>query len=66
MLQRETEKLRNDIEKMRSEVCFIYYNAIGFNNWYDIFLMLSNAHWNRYEIDKVIAGQCLDLNLERG
>ncbi|KAI7736618.1 hypothetical protein M8C21_025703 [Ambrosia artemisiifolia] len=40
LLQRETEKLRNDIEKMRSEL--------------------------RYEIDKVTAGQRLDLNLERG
>ncbi|KAK6240850.1 hypothetical protein SCA6_006239 [Theobroma cacao] len=40
MLQRETEKLRGDIEKMRSEL--------------------------RYEIDKVTAGQRLDLNLERG
>uniref|UniRef100_A0A2N9FPM0 DUF1640 domain-containing protein n=1 Tax=Fagus sylvatica TaxID=28930 RepID=A0A2N9FPM0_FAGSY len=40
MLQRETEKLRSDIEKMRSEL--------------------------RYEIDKVTAGQRLDLNLERG
>ncbi|KAL5706614.1 hypothetical protein ACHQM5_024759 [Ranunculus cassubicifolius] len=39
-LQRETEKLQNDIEKMRSEL--------------------------RYEIDKVTAGQRLDLNLERG
>ncbi|KAL2323453.1 hypothetical protein Fmac_027832 [Flemingia macrophylla] len=41
LLQRETtEKLRGDIEKMRSEL--------------------------RYEIDKVTAGQLLDLNLERG
>ncbi|XP_016432788.1 protein FMP32, mitochondrial [Nicotiana tabacum] len=40
LLQRETEKLRNDIEKMRSEL--------------------------RYEIDKLTAGQRLDLNLERG
>ncbi|ERM96333.1 hypothetical protein AMTRI_Chr09g35210 [Amborella trichopoda] len=40
LLQRETEKLRTDIEKMRSEL--------------------------RYEIDKVTAGQRLDLNLERG
>lgn len=40
LLQRETEKLRGDIEKMRSEL--------------------------RYEIDKVTAGQRLDLNLERG
>ncbi|CAL5205651.1 unnamed protein product [Lathyrus oleraceus] len=40
LLQRETEKLRNDIDKMRSEL--------------------------RYEIDKVTAGQRLDLNLERG
>ncbi|KAF5951470.1 hypothetical protein HYC85_009414 [Camellia sinensis] len=40
LLQRETEKLRSDIEKMRSEL--------------------------RYEIDKVTAGQRLDLNLERG
>ncbi|XP_047152979.1 protein FMP32, mitochondrial-like [Vigna umbellata] len=40
LLQRETEKLRGDIEKMRSEM--------------------------RYEIDKVTAGQRLDLNLERG
>ncbi|XP_048431189.1 uncharacterized protein LOC103938036 [Pyrus x bretschneideri] len=40
LLQHETEKLRNDIEKMRSEL--------------------------RYEIDKVTAGQRLDLNLERG
>lgn len=39
-LLRETEKLHNDIEKMRSEL--------------------------RYEIDKVTAGQRLDLNLERG
>ncbi|CAL9757322.1 unnamed protein product [Musa acuminata subsp. burmannicoides] len=39
LLQRETEKLRVDIEKMRSEL--------------------------RYEIDKVTAGQRLDLNLER-
>ncbi|GAB4837845.1 hypothetical protein Ancab_027371 [Ancistrocladus abbreviatus] len=40
LLQRETEKLQGDIEKLRSEV--------------------------RYEIDKVTAGQRLDLNLERG
>ncbi|RVX16787.1 Protein FMP32, mitochondrial [Vitis vinifera] len=40
LLQHETEKLRSDIEKMRSEL--------------------------RYEIDKVTAGQRLDLNLERG
>lgn len=40
LLQRETEKLRTDIEKIRSEL--------------------------RYEIDKVTAGQRLDLNLERG
>ncbi|XP_058098710.1 protein FMP32, mitochondrial-like [Magnolia sinica] len=40
VLQRETEKLRTDIERMRSEL--------------------------RYEIDKVTAGQRLDLNLERG
>ncbi|XP_021908244.1 protein FMP32, mitochondrial [Carica papaya] len=40
LLQHETEKLRNDIDKMRSEL--------------------------RYEIDKVTAGQRLDLNLERG
>ncbi|KAJ7953081.1 Protein FMP32 mitochondrial [Quillaja saponaria] len=40
LLQHETEKLRNDIDKMRSEL--------------------------RYEIDKVNAGQRLDLNLERG
>ncbi|KAK8626777.1 hypothetical protein V6N13_134409 [Hibiscus sabdariffa] len=44
MLQRETEKLRGDIEKMRSE--------------------LRHVSW--YEIDKVTAGQRLDLNLERG
>ncbi|THG09859.1 hypothetical protein TEA_008678 [Camellia sinensis var. sinensis] len=37
---KRTEKLRSDIEKMRSEL--------------------------RYEIDKVTAGQRLDLNLERG
>ncbi|XP_042028425.1 protein FMP32, mitochondrial-like isoform X2 [Salvia splendens] len=40
MLQHEMEKIKNDIEKMRSEL--------------------------RYEIDKVTAGQRLDLNLERG
>lgn len=40
LLQRETEKLQSDIEKMRSEL--------------------------KYEIDKVTAGQRLDLNLERG
>ncbi|KAJ0971069.1 hypothetical protein J5N97_019028 [Dioscorea zingiberensis] len=40
LLQRETEKLRVDIEKMRAEL--------------------------RHEIDKVNAGQRLDLNLERG
>ncbi|KAL2469333.1 hypothetical protein Fot_50909 [Forsythia ovata] len=40
LLQREAEKLMNDIEKMRGEL--------------------------RYEIDKVTAGQRLDLNLERG
>lgn len=40
LLQRETEKLKGDIEKMRSEL--------------------------RYEVDKVTAGQRLDLNLERG
>nr|XP_018622008.1 coiled-coil domain-containing protein 90B, mitochondrial-like isoform X2 [Nicotiana tomentosiformis] len=40
LLQHETEKLRNDIEKVRSEL--------------------------RYEIDKLTAGQRLDLNLERG
>ncbi|PIN26858.1 putative membrane protein [Handroanthus impetiginosus] len=40
LLQHETEKLKSDIDKMRSEL--------------------------RYEIDKVTAGQRLDLNLERG
>ncbi|EPS65794.1 hypothetical protein M569_08983, partial [Genlisea aurea] len=40
LLQHETEKLKSDIEKMRSEL--------------------------KYEIDKVTAGQRLDLNLERG
>ncbi|XP_075497157.1 protein FMP32, mitochondrial-like isoform X1 [Primulina tabacum] len=40
LLQHETEKLKSDIEKMRSEL--------------------------RYEVDKVTAGQRLDLNLERG
>ncbi|CAM8991033.1 unnamed protein product [Rhodiola kirilowii] len=40
MLHRETEKLRSDIERLRSEL--------------------------KYEIDKVTAGQRLDLNLERG
>ncbi|XVE87387.1 hypothetical protein DITRI_Ditri18aG0113300 [Diplodiscus trichospermus] len=40
LMQHENEKLRNDIEKMHSEL--------------------------RYEIDKVTAGQRLDLNLERG
>lgn len=40
MLQRETEKFKSDIDKIRSEL--------------------------RYEIDKVNAGQRLDLNLERG
>ncbi|KAI6701152.1 hypothetical protein NL676_015476 [Syzygium grande] len=40
LLQRETEKLRGDIDKTRSEL--------------------------KYEIDKVTAGQRLDLNLERG
>ncbi|XP_060168490.1 protein FMP32, mitochondrial-like [Lycium barbarum] len=40
LLQHETEKFRNDIEKVRSEL--------------------------RYEIDKLTAGQRLDLNLERG
>lgn len=40
LLQRENEKLRNDIDKMRSEL--------------------------RYEVDKVTAGQRLDLNLEKG
>ncbi|KHG17777.1 Coiled-coil domain-containing 90B, mitochondrial [Gossypium arboreum] len=43
MLQRETEKLRGDIEKMQSELRHVLY-----------------------EIDKVTAGQRLDLNLERG
>ncbi|KAK7376060.1 hypothetical protein VNO78_34910 [Psophocarpus tetragonolobus] len=51
LLQHETEKLRNDIEKMRSE----------FRN--DIEKMRSEL---RYEIDKVTAGQRLDLNLEKG
>ncbi|CAN6461920.1 unnamed protein product [Victoria cruziana] len=40
LLQHEIEKVRNDVEKGRSEL--------------------------RYEIDKVAAGQRLDLNLERG
>ncbi|GLT44609.1 hypothetical protein SLA2020_184950 [Shorea laevis] len=40
LLQHETEKLRDDIEKMQSEL--------------------------RHEIDKVTAGQRLDLNLEKG
>ncbi|XP_021738715.1 protein FMP32, mitochondrial-like [Chenopodium quinoa] len=40
LLQRENEKLQNDIEKLRSEL--------------------------RYEVDKVTAGQRLDLNLEKG
>ncbi|XP_074587367.1 protein FMP32, mitochondrial-like [Curcuma longa] len=40
LLQRETEKLRGDIENLRREL--------------------------KYEVDKVTAGQRLDLNLERG
>lgn len=40
LIQRETEKVRTDIDKLRSEM--------------------------RYEMDKVTAGQRLDLNLERG
>ncbi|XP_057845577.1 protein FMP32, mitochondrial isoform X2 [Cryptomeria japonica] len=40
LLQRETERLRTDIEKLRSEL--------------------------KYEVDKVTAGQRLDLNLEKG
>ncbi|XP_056170060.1 protein FMP32, mitochondrial-like isoform X2 [Syzygium oleosum] len=40
LLQHETEKLRSDMDKLRSEL--------------------------RYEIDKITAGQRLDLNHERG
>lgn len=40
LLQRETEKLQSDIDKLRSEL--------------------------KYEVDKVTAGQRLDLNLEKG
>eukprot|EP00897_Mesotaenium_endlicherianum_P001238 jgi/Mesen1/1141/ME001236S00025 len=39
-LQREADRVRTDVEKMRSEL--------------------------RYEVDKVTAGQRLDLNLEKG
>ncbi|OIV97539.1 hypothetical protein TanjilG_12296 [Lupinus angustifolius] len=51
LLLLETEKIRNDVEKMRSEL----------RN--DIEKMRSEL---RYEIDKVTAGQRLDLNLEKG
>ncbi|KAK4788247.1 hypothetical protein SAY86_019566 [Trapa natans] len=40
LLQRETEKLQNQIDNMRSEL--------------------------KYEVDKVSAGQALDLNLQKG
>ncbi|KAG7015331.1 FMP32 [Cucurbita argyrosperma subsp. argyrosperma] len=51
LLGHETEKLRNDIEKMRSELRFV----LPYLSFYEM-----------YEIDKVTAGQRLDLNLERG
>ena len=70
LLQRETEKLRGDIDKMRSELKLVL--AYDFTKLFTpricISILKLMAHFvrNRYEIDKVTAGQRLDLNLERG
>ncbi|KAL8143426.1 hypothetical protein V2J09_016458 [Rumex salicifolius] len=69
MLQRETERLKVDAEKMRTDLKLppeSFYPANCHLLKYN-----SNSHWSvhiscRHEIDKVTAGQRLDLNLERG
>lgn len=68
MLQREIEKLRGDIEKMRSELRFVLAVFCQMHDWFFLMLMLTVEYFYiyRYEIDKVTAGQRLDLNLERG
>ena len=74
LLQRETEKLRGDIEKMRSEMRSAprSINQKYSSNWINLISTFTNISsmssiiCYRYEIDKVTAGQRLDLNLERG
>lgn len=77
LLQHETEKLRSDIEKMRSELRLAFTNyifllphisSISWRACFEIcnFFLVSLLGYCRYEIDKVSAGHRLDLNLERG
>ncbi|KAK1305450.1 hypothetical protein QJS10_CPB11g02027 [Acorus calamus] len=62
LLQRETEKLRVDIDKLQSELrSLLQRETEKFR--VDLDKLRSES---RYEIDKVTAGQRLDLNLERG
>lgn len=65
LLQRELEKLRNDIEKMRSELRYNWVLKNGCYFWVPV--SITNIICScRYEVDKLTAGQRLDLNLERG
>ncbi|RDY14733.1 hypothetical protein CR513_00155, partial [Mucuna pruriens] len=74
LLQRETEKLRSDIEKMRSELRSAPWSIKHiFPTEANLISTSSNnakmsllITCDRHEIDKVTAGQRLDLNLERG
>jgi hypothetical protein len=80
-LQRETERLRTDIDKMRSELRYApiqFLLSVLLSHYQHLCLIVGQLHilsWGlinlcdyvcRYEIDKVTAGQRLDLNLERG
>jgi hypothetical protein len=80
-LQRETERLRTDIDKMRSELRYApsqFLLSVLLSRYQHLCLIVRQLHilsWGlinlcdyicRYEIDKVTAGQRLDLNLERG
>lgn len=63
LLQHEIEKVRNDVEKGRSELRFVWWiSSFIVNPSFEVLHFIKC----RYEIDKVAAGQRLDLNLERG
>lgn len=62
LVKHETEKSRTDIENMQSEMKSVQQN-VNEKLTSDIEKMRSEV---RYEIDKVTAGQRLDLNLEKG
>lgn len=66
LLQQENEKLKSDIEKIRSELRYKNCTSnITFDALFSCPCIMLDFRF-RYEVDKVTAGLRLDLNLEKG